>query len=102
MTTFNPGAVVLIDFPHTDGAQGKPRPALVILDTGDADVMLARITTQQQSAIYDVPISDWQPAGLRSPSTVRVHKLVTQHKAKVRNVIGALSLCVTDRRWPMP
>jgi mRNA interferase MazF len=44
-TTYQAGDVVLVDFPMTVSGPGKPRPALVILDTGDADVVLARVTT---------------------------------------------------------
>jgi mRNA interferase MazF len=91
MTTYSTGAIVLVEFPNTDGAKGKPRPALVILDTGDADVMLARITTQHQPSSFEVPLVDWRASGLRSPSTVRAHKLMTLHKIKIRQTIGRLS-----------
>lgn len=95
MTTHRPGTVVLLDFPNTDGAQDKPRPAVVILDAGDADVMVARITSQSKTSPYDVPLVEWSAAGLRLPSIVRIHKLATMHKAKVRHTIGTLS--ATDR-----
>ena len=48
-TSYLPGDLVLVDFPFTTGGPGKPRPALVVLDTGDADVVLARVTTQPKS-----------------------------------------------------
>ncbi len=41
-TSYLPGDLVLADFPFTTSGPGKPRPALVVLDTGDADVVLAR------------------------------------------------------------
>ena len=90
-TTYQPGDIVLVDFPFTASGPGKPRPALVILDTGDADVVLARITTQAQSTTYDVPISDWQSAGLLAASTVRLHKLATLAKSRVQRRLGTLS-----------
>jgi len=46
-------------------------------DTGDADVLLARVTTQSQNTPFDVTISDWKQAGLLAPSTVRLRKLPT-------------------------
>jgi len=46
VANFKTGAVVLIHFPFTDGSSAKKRPALVLLDAGDNDLLLARITTQ--------------------------------------------------------
>ncbi len=91
MTSYQPGDIVLVDFPFTASGPGKPRPALVILDTGDADAVLARITTQTQHASFDVAISDWQSAGLLAPSTVRLHKLATLAKSRVQRNLGSLS-----------
>ena len=90
-TNFHPGDIVLVDFPFTTSGPGKARPALVILDTGDADVVLARITTQSQTATFDVTISDWQSAGLLAASTVRLHKLATLAKSRVQRSLGTLS-----------
>jgi len=44
MTSFAAGDIVLLKFPFTDAAGSKRRPALVLLDTGDEDVMVARVT----------------------------------------------------------
>ena len=90
MTTWQIGDLLLVDFPFTTTGPGKPRPALVILDTGDADVVLARVTTQPYGSPYDVPIVDWQQAGLLAPSTVRLHKLATIAKNRIHKRIGAL------------
>ena len=89
-TNYQPGDLVLVNFPFTVGGPGKPRPVLIILDTGDADVVLARVTTQAQSTPFDVSISDWQKAVLLAPSTVRLHKLATLAKSRVRRHPGAL------------
>jgi mRNA interferase MazF len=91
MTNYQPGDLVLIDFPFTGSGPGKPRPALVILDTGDADVVLARVTTQAQGMPFDVTISGWKQAGLLAPSTVRLHKLATLAKNRVRRHLGTLA-----------
>ena len=90
MINYQPGDLVLVDFPFTVSGPGKPRPALVILDTGDADVLLARLTTQPQSTTFDMIISGWQHAGLLAPSTVRLHKLATLAKSRVRRRLGTL------------
>jgi mRNA interferase MazF len=56
-TSYQAGDVVLVDFPFTVSGPGKPRPALVILDTGDADLLLARVTTQSRVTTYDVVLA---------------------------------------------
>jgi mRNA interferase MazF len=90
MTTYQPGDVVLVAFPHTGKTRTKNRPALVILDTGDADVVVARVTTQLHQTPYDVVITDWQSAGLLAPSIVRLHKLATLEKTIIRKRLGQL------------
>lgn len=91
MTNYHPGELVLVEFPHTDAAVGKTRPAIVVLDTGDADVVLARVTTQSQSSAFDVVIQDWQHANLLAPSIVRCHKLATIAKGRIQKRLGSVS-----------
>ncbi len=88
--SFRPGEFVLVAFPYTGSNQVKPRPALVILDIGDADVVVARVTTQRYQTPNDVDIADWQGAGLLAPSVVRLHKLATLEKSLIRRRLGAL------------
>lgn len=89
-TNYKPGDLVLISFPYARGARAKNRPALVILDAGDVDVVVARVTTQIYHTLYDVPIKDWQGAGLLAPSVARLHKLATLEKALIRRRLGSL------------
>jgi mRNA interferase MazF len=81
MTNYQPGDLVLVSFPQTRGTQHKTRPALVILDVGDADVLVARVTTQACTTAFDVAIANWQGAGLLAASVARLHKLATLAKA---------------------
>lgn len=90
MTNYQIGDLLLVDFPFTATGPGKPRPALVILDTGDADVLLARVTTQAHDSPFDVPILAWQQAGLLAPSIVRLHKLATLAKNRAHKHLGSL------------
>jgi mRNA interferase MazF len=90
-TSYQTGDLVLVDFPFTVTGSGKPRPALVILDTGDADVLLARVTTQSHTTAYDVPIAGWKRAGLLAASNVRLHKLATLAKSRVKRRLGTLN-----------
>ena len=68
------------------------RPALVILDAGDDDIVVARVTSQQNRNELDIDIIEWEAAGLARPSIVRVHKLATLDKRLVRLRLGALAL----------
>jgi len=90
MTNYQPGDLVLIAFPYAGGARTKNRPALVILDTGDVDIVVARVTTRIYQTSYDVTITDWHGAGLLAPSVVRLHKLATLEKALIRRHLGRL------------
>ncbi len=91
MTNYQAGDLVLIAFPYVGDGQAKNRPALIILDTGDADLVLARVTTQPASTPFDVQINDWQAAGLLAPSSVRLHKLATLDKNLIRRRLGSLA-----------
>ena len=44
MERYRPGEVLLLSFPFADATGAKRRPALVLLDTGDADVVVAILT----------------------------------------------------------
>ena len=91
MEHYPPGEVVLLTFPFADAMGAKRRPALVVLDTGDQDFIVARVTSQTTQAVFDVEIGDWRQAGLLLPSVVRVHKLATLEKRLVERRLGALT-----------
>ena len=91
MASFRTGAVVLIKFPFTDGSGAKKRPALVLLDTNDHDLLLARITTQSSASPCDCELKNWSKAGLKAPSFVRLHKLATLEKKLVEKEFGSLT-----------
>jgi mRNA interferase MazF len=48
MMRFEPGDLVLLAFPFTSETGAKQRPALVLLDSGDEDLLVARVTAQRQ------------------------------------------------------
>jgi mRNA interferase MazF len=85
---FHFGDIVLIRFPFSNVAEAKKRPALVLLDTGDDDLVVARVTGQPQNTQWDVVINGWQPAGLLVPSFVRLHKIATVQKTLVDRKLG--------------
>ncbi|HVT27409.1 MAG TPA: type II toxin-antitoxin system PemK/MazF family toxin [Lacipirellulaceae bacterium] len=91
MTTYRNGDVLLVVFPFVDEQRGKKPPALVICDTGDQDVVLARVTTQVRHDQFDLELIDWKAAGLLAPSVVRLHKLATIDKSLVQRQLGRVS-----------
>lgn len=63
MTGYKFGDVVLIDFLQATGDK-KRHPANIILDTGDADIVLAPITTKERNGQGDYKLKDWNKSGL--------------------------------------
>ena len=90
MQNYQPGSVVLLALPFSDAATYKRRPALVLLDIGDDDIVVSRITSQMFKTAYDVEIVEWQQAGLMRPSVVRLHKINTVEKSLVNRLLGTL------------
>jgi len=91
MENFRPGDIVLLAFPYADATGIARRPALVLLDTGDADIVAARITSQPARDSLDLEIGEWRAAGLLLRSTVRVHKVATLEKRLVQRKLGVLA-----------
>jgi mRNA interferase MazF len=60
-------------------------------DSGDADLLVVPVTSHPARTTTDVILSDWQGAGLRLPSTVRVEKLATIAKTCVVQKLGTLA-----------
>jgi mRNA interferase MazF len=90
MTAYQAGDLVLVQFPQTSGATGTLRPALVLLDIGDADVVVSRVTRQMHASSHDIDVTDWKGAGLLAPSFVRLHKIATLEKKSIQRKLGSL------------
>lgn len=90
MTSYEASVIVLLAFSFSDGLRAKQRPALVLLDYGDPDLMLARVTSRDASDACDVALTHWREAGLLLPLTVRLHKLATLEKRLVKRTLGRL------------
>ncbi len=58
MLDYQPGEVLLLSFPFVDGVSSKRRPALVLIDVGDEDIIVARITSQVTKMIFDVELAE--------------------------------------------
>jgi len=90
MTSYNLGDIVLIGFPHTDLQGISKRPAIVLYDSGDQDVLLARVTTQEYLTETDYRIPNWQKSGLLAESYIRLGKQATIEKRFIIRKLGSL------------
>lgn len=90
MTTYNFGDMVLIGFPRTDLQGISKRPAIVLYDSGDQDVLLARVTTQEYTSEADYKIRQWQKCGLLAESYIRLGKQATLEKRYIIKQLGTL------------
>ncbi len=91
MTSYEFGDIVLIAFPQSGTSQRKRRPALVVLDIGDADVVLAPITTRERSGRGDYRLRDWSAGGLLRESWVRLAKIACLEKRDITRRLGRLT-----------
>ena len=85
------GEIVLLKFPLTDGEAHKKRPALVILDTEDNDIIVCRITSKIYETKFDFKINDWTEAGLKLPSVIRLHKIASLDKKLIDKKLGEVN-----------
>jgi mRNA interferase MazF len=84
------GDIVLLKFPFTDRKSFKKRPALIINDFNDGDIIVCRITSQIYNTKNDFYLAKWKDAGLKLPSVVRIHKIATLDKSLVELIMGKL------------
>jgi mRNA interferase MazF len=93
--TLQAAEIVLIRMQFHQAQGSKIRPALVLVDSGDADFVAAPITSQPRASQYDLAVADWQAAGLNVPSTVRLHKLTVLAKS---DIVRQLGICTSADR----
>ncbi len=99
MTKYKFGDVVLVAFYQTDRNR-KQRPAVVILATGDNDIVLAPITTVERKSKGDCKIKNWQQSGLLLDSWVRLSKIACLGKDDIHRRLGAFS--AEDKKQVIP
>jgi mRNA interferase MazF len=92
MTNFEFGEVVLVHFPQSGTTARKQRPGLVLLDIGDADIVVAPITSKARTQAGDISLTSLSGTGLIRPSWVRLAKVVTLLKSDLIRTLGRLPL----------
>lgn len=91
------GELYLAPFLYADLGAAKRRPVCVVsgrrFNTG-RDLIVAMVTSRRARlatpGVGDVPIRDWNGAGLLAPSTVRVGRLQTIESNLLGGLLGAL------------
>ncbi len=84
------GDIVLLKFPFTDGLSSKKRPAFVIRNTKDGDIIVCRITSKLYQSTFDINLKFWEQYGLKLPSVLRIHKIASLERNLVVLKIGQL------------
>ena len=84
------GEIVLLKFPFSNGQNYKKRPALILADTLDSDIIVCRITSKLNDTEFDFKIKNWKECGLRLPSIIRLHKIASLEKYMVELTIGTI------------
>ena len=95
MATYKPFDVVVVPFPFTDRSSNKRRPALVLSSSEyqkkTGNLILCMITTATHSNWFnDVPLKEWERAGLPHASLVRA-KLFTLDERLILRSLGKLT-----------
>jgi len=97
MDKIETGNIVLLKFPFTDGITYKRRPALVLKDFEDGDLLVCRITSKIYKSRYDIYLEDWLKFGLKLPSVLRVHKMATLEKDMIETIMGQIDDTVLSK-----
>ena len=88
MANYTLGEIVLVKFPFTNNLGFKKRPALIIKDTNDGDVIVCRIPSKLYTSSYDIELKNWSQNGLQLPSVIRVHKMASLEMNMIDRKLG--------------
>ena len=91
MMNYKFGDIVLVNSPTTGSNLSKKRPAVVVLDIGDADIVLAPITTKAKLDCGDYKLKDRQQGGLLRESWIRLAKVTCLEKCDITRHLGILT-----------
>lgn len=93
MAKFIKGSVVVVPFPFSDLSQAKKRPALVITDLRNNDLILCQITSQQISDDYSIVLNDknFSKGSLKKESNIRPNRVFTADKNIILYEVGQIN-----------
>ena len=91
-TSYSFGDIVLVSFPFTDQSAAKQRPAVVISSEAyhqaRRDLIIMAVTSQMRpnQDMGDVPVKDWQAAGLLKPSAIKPVIATVEHSLIIKRL----------------
>ena len=85
------GEILLVSLVFSSQTGNKRRPVVVVYDSLDADLLVAPITSHVARTSFDVTVTQWQQAGLRLPSVVRIDKLATIETTTILRQLGKMT-----------
>jgi mRNA interferase MazF len=93
MAKFIKGSVVVVPFPFSDLSQAKKRPALVITDLNNNDLILCQITSQQIYDDYSIALNDkdFSKGSLKKESNIRPNRVFTADKNIILYEVGQVN-----------
>jgi len=91
MTRYSFGDIVFVEFFQFATGDKKKRPAMVILDIGDDDVVVCPVTARKWEGKGDCSLRDWEEGGLKRESWIRLSKISSLEKLDVLHVFGKIS-----------
>lgn len=99
MERFIKGDVVVIPFPFSDLSRNKNRPAFVIKDLPDNDILLCQITSKPNRDSFSIPSlkSDFKNGKLSIESNIRVNKIFTADKKIILHKAGTVKEKYCDK-----
>ena len=95
MPMYEPGSIVLVNFPFTDLQSSKVRPALALTTKGD-DVIILGIFSKVPDEIREswVKVDEVNPnfhlTGLKKTSILKTEKITVVHRSLIRKELGRL------------
>ena len=91
MANYRYGDIVLLDYPYSERRVSKRRPAIILVQDRDRDLLVARITSKVYEGLAEAELRDWREAGLNVPSRVRLTKLAIVGEFDVIRPVGKLT-----------
>lgn len=90
---FKENTIVLIRYPFTDLSKSKSRPALILRNQQDEDLVCLPISSQIGTTRNDVKIEDTDCLNFTFPisSFIRIQKVFTLHSSLVKREIGSFT-----------
>jgi len=90
MTNYKFGDIVIIAFPYTNLNNSVVRPAMVLMDNGDEDIIVAKITSKKRDLRSVIEVHNWKSKNLTRFSYVRLSKIATLNRRDIKKKISSL------------